>query len=62
MKKLKFRKWVQYLLIIIFIIAFIICCSDCEDTNVYVISHAIAIAVIIADEYLLVKYTDIFKN
>lgn len=44
MKKYRLRKWVEYLLIAIAIISFIIMGSDCEDFTTFIIVHLIAVS------------------
>ena len=59
MKRRKLRKWVEYSLIIINILAFIVMASDCESTKVFIISHLIALIIFVLNNHLLIKYTDL---
>lgn len=56
MKKYKFRKWVTYLLGTIAFLAFVVMGSDCEDLNVFILSHLIATGIFISTTSLLMKY------
>lgn len=56
MKKYKLRKWVEWLLGIIAFLSFIIMGSDCEDLNVFIISHFIATGIFILTTSVLSKY------
>ena len=58
---MKFRKWVEILLLIISFIAFIIMCSECDNTLVFIVSKIIALAVIVINACLIEKYGTIIK-
>lgn len=62
MKRLKLRKWAEYSLIIINILAFIVMASECESTKVFIISHLIAAIIFVLNSHLLIKYTDLAKE
>lgn len=56
MKKYRFKKWFSYLLGFIAFFSFCIMGSDCEDLNVFIISHLIATGVFILTMTLLNEY------
>jgi len=56
MKKYKLRKWVEVVLILIGIVAFVVMASDCEDMMTFIISHFIASGIFILDCCLLEEY------
>lgn len=62
MKRRKLRKWAEYSLIIINILAFIVMASDCESTKVFIISHLITLIIFVLNSHLLIKYTDLTKE
>ena len=59
---MKFRKWVETLLMIISFIALIVLGSECDNTLVFIASKVIAIAVMISNAYLIEKYGTIFNK
>ena len=56
MKKYKFRKWFSYLLGIIAFLSFCIMGSECDDLNVFIISHLIAGGIFALTSWLLIEY------
>lgn len=55
-KKLVFKKWVEYLLIIISLLAFFILGADSEDLKFFIVSKLICITIIGVNTELLLKY------
>ena len=55
MKNRKLKKWVKVVLKIMFVLAFLVGASDCQDTKVFVISHIIAGLIMVLSGYILVK-------
>lgn len=56
MKKYKLRKWVEVVLVVIGILAFIVIGSDCEDMNTFVVTHLIATGILILVGSILEVY------
>ena len=59
MKKRKLKKWVVWLLRILFILAFIVAASDGGTMEQFVISHIIAGIVLIGFGYILIKNMEV---
>lgn len=62
MKKLRFRKWVEYSLVIINVLMFFVMGAEVEDTKLFMIIHAGALFIFLINCYLLYKYTDITEE
>lgn len=56
MKKKKLRKWVQTLLAIIGIMAFLVLTSDCENTVTFIVTHIIGAVVLLGVAKILFEY------
>lgn len=61
MKKKRFKKWVEYTLLTINFLAFIMLGSDCYDMGAFIAIHLIAIIIFLINTMLLFKYSDILK-
>jgi hypothetical protein len=59
MKKYKFKKWVNYLLGTIAFMAFCVMCSECDDLNMFIISHLVSAGIFILTMSLLMVYGDL---
>lgn len=55
MKRKKLKKWVVWLLRILFIGSVLVGISEVEDMKVFIISHLIAVIVMALTGYVLVK-------
>ncbi len=55
MKRKKLKKWVVWLLRILFIGSILVGISEVEDMKVFIISHLIAVIVMALTGYVLVK-------
>lgn len=62
MKKIRLRKWFKYYLISINCFLILILAGDTENFLYFTIKNIIAICLFIFNHYLLVKYSDIFKE
>ena len=56
MKKIRLRKWVEVVIGTIMAMRFILLGSDCEDFNIFVISHLMFLGMFILCGCLLSKY------
>ena len=61
-KRRKLKKWCEVLLVFVSIIAFFVCGSDSYNLKDFVLTHFIAISIFIIANYLLYKYSDLFKD
>ena len=59
---MKLRKWLEIIIFIVSLIAFIIMCSECDDTFIFITSKIIALAVMIFNMCLIEKYGTIFNK
>lgn len=57
MKKLVFKKWVDYLMVVIQFILFLILAGEVDNMKVFVISKLIAMIIFIFNHMLMVKYS-----
>ena len=62
MKRKVLKKWVERLLIIVFIIGGIMCATDSPDLSTFMIIHTIGLLLGIFSSTLLYKYTNIFER
>ena len=62
MKRRKLKKWFENLLIIVNILCVIVFACDNYDLKSLVISNTIALIIFIVANYLLFKYSDLFKE
>lgn len=60
MKKRRLKKWVRYTLGVICLLATLVGVSECKDTKVFLISHGIALLVLLIFEPILIK--DLLKE
>ncbi len=58
---MKLRKWVQYVIIFIMMIALFVLGGECDDTLVFIASKVIALAIMISGAIVLEKYGTIIK-
>lgn len=58
-KKRKLKKWVVWLLRILFILAFIVAASDGGTMEQFVISHIIAGIILMSSGYILIKNMEV---
>jgi hypothetical protein len=61
MKQKRFKKWVEYTLIAIDIIAFLVLISEHNNDFIFITSKLIAMLVMYLTSTLLFKYTDILE-
>ena len=61
MKKKRFKKWVEYTLLVINFLAFIMLGSDSDNMSTFIIIHITAFAIFAINTMLLFKYSDILK-
>jgi hypothetical protein len=61
MKQKRFKKWVEYTLIAIDIIAFLVLISEHNNDFIFITSKLIAMLVMYLTSTLLIKYTDILE-
>lgn len=56
MKRMYFKKWVTYLLIVVDFLLLLIMGSDCNNLLLFFIKNVITTALFLADTYLIIKY------
>lgn len=56
MKRLVFKKWVEYILFTMEVILFILLGGDCKDLDMFVLIHIITLALMVLIGGLLIKY------
>lgn len=62
MKRRKLKTWVENLLIIVNMLCVIVFACDNYNLKSLVISNTIALIIFIIANYLLIKYSDLFKE
>ena len=55
-KRIVLKKWVENLLLIIMVLAVLVIASDCISTGVFLISHAIAVVILVGSARVIEKY------
>lgn len=60
MRKLVFKKWVTYLLVVINLLAVLIMASDCENISTFIIVHLVALIIFVINSMLLIKHSKEF--
>ena len=62
MEKLRFKKWVEYSLVVINVLLFFVMSSEIENTMLFMITHTGALFMFLINCYLLYKFTDITEE
>lgn len=60
MRKLVFKKWVTYLLVVINLLAVLIMASDFENISTFIIVHLVALIIFVINSMLLLKHSKEF--
>lgn len=60
MRKLVFKKWVTYLLVVINLLAVLIMASDCKNISTFIIVHLVALIIFVINSMLLIKHSKEF--
>lgn len=60
MKKFYLKKWVEYLIVTMQFILFIILCADSDNFTLFVVSKIIALIIFYINHLILEKYTRSF--
>lgn len=62
MKKLRLRKWIKYYLIIVNCFLILVLVGDMENIIAFTIKNIIGIVLFLFNNYILFKYSDLFKE
>ena len=60
MKKRYLKTWIEYSIICIQFLLFLILCSECNNFKIFVISKIIALIIFYINHLILEKYTRLF--